>query len=89
MSGLEDLTREELVALVLKLDETVQAQAARIAELEAIVQRQAERISELEEEVVKLRGSRPVTWNLEGQNTFDACREMLVSHNKQTISAAT
>ena len=54
MSGLDKLTREELIALVLKLHETVQAQAKRIAELEAIVQQQAERISQLEEEISKL-----------------------------------
>jgi transposase len=59
VSGLEGLTREELIELVLKLHETVQRQAARISELEAIVQRQAERINDLEEEVAKLRGSRP------------------------------
>ena len=59
MSGLQELTREELIELVLKLHETVQTQAARIAELEAIVQRQSERISELEEEVARLRGNRP------------------------------
>lgn len=60
VSGLDELTREELIALVLKLHETVKAQAEiyerRIAELEAIVQAQAERISELEEEVARLRG---------------------------------
>lgn len=59
MSGLEDLTREELIELVLKLHETVVAQQKEIAELKAVVARQAERISELEEEVAKLRGSRP------------------------------
>lgn len=59
MSGLEDLTREELIGLVLKLHETVVAQQKEIAELKAVVARQAERISELEEEVAKLRGSRP------------------------------
>ena len=58
MSGLDELTREELIALVLKLDETVQAQNERIAGLEAIVQRQAERIAELEEEVARLRGGK-------------------------------
>ncbi|MCX6375039.1 MAG: hypothetical protein NTU88_03180, partial [Armatimonadetes bacterium] len=45
MSGLDDLTREELKVLALELHE--------------MVQRQAERISELEEEVARLRGSRP------------------------------
>lgn len=59
MSGLEDLTREELIELVLKLHETVVAQRDEIAELRAVVQRQSERITELEEEVAKLRGSRP------------------------------
>jgi hypothetical protein len=59
VSGLEDLTREELITLVLKLHETVVAQQKEIAELKATVQRQSERISELEEEVAKLRGSRP------------------------------
>lgn len=63
MSGLDELTKEELVDLVLKLHETVQVQAVqieeqakRIAELEAIVQVQAERISELEEQISKLGG---------------------------------
>jgi transposase len=56
VSGLDDLTREELIALVLNLHETVQTQAKRIAELEAIVQSQAERISVLEEEISKLSG---------------------------------
>lgn len=56
MSGLDELTREDLIALVLKLHETVQAQEKQIAELRAIVQRQAERISELEAEVARLRG---------------------------------
>ncbi len=42
MSGLDELTREELVELVLKLHETVQVQA--------------ERISELEEQISKLNG---------------------------------
>lgn len=58
MSGLDELTRGELIALVLTLHETVQAQKERIAELEAIVQRQAERIAELEEEVRRLRGGK-------------------------------
>jgi len=56
VSGLDELTREELIALVLKLHETVQAQQKRIAELEALVERQAERIAELEQEVARLRG---------------------------------
>jgi transposase len=56
VSGLDDLTREELIALVIKLHETVELQAKRISELEAIVQSQAERISELEEQISKLGG---------------------------------
>lgn len=52
MSGLQDLTREELIELVLKLEETVKAQQLQLAEM-------AERISELEEEVARLRSSRP------------------------------
>jgi transposase len=59
VSGLDELTREELKALVLKLHETVQTQQAQIAELQAIVARQAQRIGELEEEVARLRGGRP------------------------------
>ena len=59
MSGLDELTREELIALVLKLHETVELQAKGIVELEAIVQAQAERISALEEEVSKLGGPKP------------------------------
>ena len=59
MSGLDELTREELIALVLKLHETVELQSKRIVELEAIVQAQAERISALEEEVSKLGGPKP------------------------------
>jgi transposase len=51
VSGLNDLTREELIALVIKLDETV-------TELKAIVQSQAERISELEEELARLKGGK-------------------------------
>jgi len=56
VSGLDGLTREELIALVLKLHETVVSQQAEIAELRATVQVQAERISQLEEEVSKLSG---------------------------------
>lgn len=56
MSGLYELTRGELLALVLRLHETVQAQQKRIAELESLVERQSERISELEAEVARLRG---------------------------------
>jgi hypothetical protein len=44
VSGLDELRREELIALVLKLHETVQAQEKRIAELE--------------EEVTRLRGGK-------------------------------
>lgn len=58
MSGLDELSREELIALVLRLDETVQTQKQRIAEQEAIVSRQAERIAELEDEVGRLRGGK-------------------------------
>ena len=59
MSGLDDLTREELIELALKLHETVVAQQKEIAEHKAVVQHQAERICELEEEVARLRGSPP------------------------------
>lgn len=59
VGGLDDLTREELIGLVLKLHETVQAQQKEILELKALVERQAERITELEEEVARLRGGRP------------------------------
>jgi transposase len=58
VSGLYELTREELIALVIKLHETVESQARRICELEAIVQAQAKRISELEEEIARLKGSK-------------------------------
>lgn len=44
MSGLDELTREGLIALVIRQHETIEAQAKRIAELEAIVQSQSERI---------------------------------------------
>ena len=56
MSGLDELTREELQALVVKLYETVQVQQAEIAELKVTVERQCRRIVELEEEVARLRG---------------------------------
>jgi hypothetical protein len=59
VSGLDELTREELIALVLKLHESVELQAKRIVELEAIVQAQAERISVLEQEIAKLGGPKP------------------------------
>ena len=72
MSGLDELKREELIALVIKLHETVVTQSAqielqakqievqskRIAELESIVQSQAERISELEEEIMRLKSGK-------------------------------
>lgn len=58
MSGLDELTREELIELVLKLHETVQLQQKEIAELKATIQRQAERIKELEEEIARLRGGK-------------------------------
>ena len=58
MSGLEELTREELIELVLKLHGTVKAQQAEIGELKATVQHQAERIAELEEEIARLRGGK-------------------------------
>jgi hypothetical protein len=59
VSGLDGLTREELLALVLSLHERVQAQDGQIAELNAVVKRQAERIAELEAEVARLRGGGP------------------------------
>ena len=66
MSGLDELTREELIALVARQHETIRSQAAtielqgmRIAELEATVQSQLERISVLEEEISKLSGPKP------------------------------
>jgi predicted RecB family endonuclease len=56
VSGLDDLTREELIALVIERHQTVEAQAARILKLEATVQHQAERIAQLEDEVARLSG---------------------------------
>ena len=56
MSGLDKLTREELIALVIERHQTVEAQAARILKLEATVQSQAERITQLEDEVARLSG---------------------------------
>lgn len=44
MSGLDDLTKEELIELVFNLHETVLGQLKEIAELRATVQAQAERI---------------------------------------------
>ena len=44
MSGLDELTREDMVALVIKLHETVQAQQKESSELKSVVRRQAERI---------------------------------------------
>lgn len=69
MSGLDDLTRDELVLLFLKLHEAVQVQArqieeqaGRIAELEGIVAGQAERITYLEEELSKHGGASKPHW---------------------------
>ena len=69
MSGLDDLTRDELILQLLKLYEIVQIQAGqieqqaqRIAELEAIVARQAERIAYLEEELSKHGGDSKPHW---------------------------
>lgn len=69
VSGLDDLTREELVELVLKLHETTQlqarqieAQAHRIAELEATVAHQAERIAYLEEQISRHGGDSKPHW---------------------------
>jgi transposase len=59
VSGLDDLTREELKALVLKLHESLEAQTIEIRELEAVVAKQSERIRDLEEEVARLRGGSP------------------------------
>lgn len=62
MSGLDDLTREELIKLAIEQHEAIEAQELQLAEmteLRALVQRQAERISELEEEVARLRSGRP------------------------------
>ena len=56
MSGLDELTREELIALVIELHQTVEAQGARILELETTVQRQVERITQLEDEIARLSG---------------------------------
>ena len=69
MSGLDRLTREELISLALKLHETTRLQAGqigaqteRIAELEATVARQAERIAYLEEEISKHGGETKPHW---------------------------
>ena len=63
------MTRDELIELVLKLNETVRLQerqihgrAQRIAELEAIVARQAERIAYLEEQLSKHGGDSKPHW---------------------------
>ena len=56
MSGLDELTREELQALVVKLYGTVQSQQTEIAELKATVEHQTRRIGDLEKEVARLRG---------------------------------
>jgi diguanylate cyclase (GGDEF)-like protein len=50
VSGLYELTREELIGLVIQLHETVQAQQREILELKAVVASQAKRIEELERE---------------------------------------
>lgn len=55
MSGSDELTREELRVLVIKLHETVECQQAEIAELNGTVQSQSDRIRELEEEIARLR----------------------------------
>ena len=69
VSGLDKLTREELIGLVLKLHEgeqlqarQVEAQAERIADLEAIVAQQAERIAYLEEQISKHGGEMKPHW---------------------------
>ena len=69
MSGLDDLTREELMERVLKLDETVRVQARQIeqqaqgiAELEAIVAGQAERIAYLEDQISRHGGDSKPLW---------------------------
>jgi hypothetical protein len=59
VSELNNLTREELIAMVFNLHATVVEQEKQITELRALVQSQAERISELEEEVARLRGKKP------------------------------
>ena len=56
VSGLDELTRVELIALVLKLHETSQAQEKQIAEFKSVVQGQSQRIAELEVEIARLRG---------------------------------
>ena len=56
MNGLDELTREQLQALVVKLYETVRVQQAETANLQSTVESQAQRIGELEEEVARLRG---------------------------------
>ncbi|MDO8683081.1 MAG: IS66 family transposase [Armatimonadota bacterium] len=58
MSGLDDLKKEELIALVIKLHDTVEMQKSGIAGLEAIAQAQSERISELEEVIARLKGGK-------------------------------
>jgi transposase len=79
VSGLDDLTREELIGLVLKLHETVEAQRveiAQIAELRAVVARQAERIAELEEENARLRG---------GGSSSPLCMKPSVSKKEKNV----
>lgn len=55
MSGLDELTRDELVGLVLKLHETVQVQARQI-------EQQAERIAYLEDQLSKHGGDPKPHW---------------------------
>jgi hypothetical protein len=59
VSGLSELTREDLVALVVELHETAQAREEEVSKLKSTVQEQSERIVELEEELARLRGGRP------------------------------
>lgn len=56
MSGLDELKREELVGLIIRLHGTVESLQAEIAELNGTVESQAELIRELEEEIGRLRG---------------------------------
>jgi len=45
-SGLDELTREELIALLLKLHKTVQSQERQIAKLKASIDAQSKHIRE-------------------------------------------
>ena len=56
MSGLDELTREELIEPVQRPQAKVQARDAEIGELKSTRQRQAERIAELGQEAARLRG---------------------------------